>query len=131
MTELTLGDETAVVAIHEVENEAYRMGYERFSHEPSEPLDDMWFSHYQESAEWANRKAPRLRTMAGAGDRGHGTHTEHRPVITVDFPEDRPADGTVRRSFDIYDRLTTVFRRGAEDKVRGREYGATVNSLLE
>jgi len=127
MTELTNGDETAVVAIREAEEEAYRMGYERFSHEPNEPLDDMWFSRYTGSAEWANRKAPTLRCMAGAADGGHGCYQEHRPVVTVDYPEDRPADGTVRRSFDVFDRLSTLFRRGAEDKVRGREYGASLD----
>jgi len=127
MTELTPGDETAVVAVRETEEEAYRMGFERFSHEPNEPLDEAWFSHYTESAEWANSKAPTLRAMAGAGDGGHGTYQQHRPVVTVDYPEDRPADGTVRRSFDVFDRLSTLFRRGAADKVCGREYGASLD----
>jgi hypothetical protein len=87
----------------------------------------MWFAHYQESAEWANSKVPTLRCMAGAADGGRGTYKQHRPVVTVDFPDDDPADGTVRRSFDVFDRLTTLFRRGAEDKVRGREYGASLD----
>jgi len=115
-----------VVVVTEAEENAYQMGYERFTHEPNEPHDDMWFSHYTESAEWANSKLPKLRAMAGAKDSmGHGTYTEHQEVVVVEEPRDRPMSGELTDSRHIHEKLVELFRYGAEDKIDGNDPDVT------
>jgi len=113
-----------VVVEPEVKEEAYRMGYKRFDerHE-SEEIGEYWFSHYTESAEWANITRPELRAMAGAGDAGHGTYTEHRDIVVVQDPDDRPMQGTEYDSHHLHSELVKHYKNGAHDKVEGREYG--------
>jgi len=113
-----------VVVEPEAKEEAYRMGYERFEERPEdEEVDGHWFDHYTESAEWANRKLPTLRAMAGAKDTAHGTYTEHRDIVVVQNPDDRPMQGTEYDSHHLHSELVKHYKNGAHDKVEGREYG--------
>jgi hypothetical protein len=111
-----------VVVEPEVKEKAYRMAYERFNEQP-EDKDEHWFTHFSGSAEWANRKLPTLRAMAGAGDAGHGTYTEHRSIVVVQDPGDRPMQGTEYDSHHLHSELVKHCKNGAHDKVEGREYG--------
>jgi hypothetical protein len=120
-------DETIPVVVEpEAKEEAYRMGYERFTYEPNEPTDEHWFGHYTESAEWANSKLPQLRAMAGAKDHGYGTYAEHRDIVVVEYPDDRPMAGTQTNSKYVFGELVDQFRNGAYDKIEGHEYGKTL-----
>ena len=121
----TMTDNTIPVVVEpEAKEEAYRMGYKRFHERPDgEDRDEYWFSHYAESAEWADNKLPKLRAMAGAKDRGHGTYTEHRDIVVVQEPDDRPMVGIEWNSSRLFEELVDQFRNGAHDKVEGNEYG--------
>lgn len=113
---------TKVVVEPEAKERAYRMGYDRFTHEPNEPIDDMWFSHYTESAEWAHTKLPQLRCMAGYEDTmGKGTYQGSQDIVVVEYPEDRPMDGEIVESHYLFQELVEHFRMGAYDKIHGND----------
>jgi len=114
-----------VVVAPETEEKAYRMGYERFNAaDYAQEPEPYWFDNYTQSAEWANIKLPKLRAMAGAADpMGHGTYTEHRDIVVVDYPDDRPMSGEEWNSQGFHSVLVDKYRDGAHDKIHGEEYG--------
>lgn len=105
----------------EIFREARQMGFDQY--EGSEiarqtdnldELDPMLEIPPTDSARWANRTAPKLRSIAGYGDRGCGT-------VQVDREVDLERDGetiTVMSSH-IYDKLVDTYREGCLDSICG------------
>jgi hypothetical protein len=64
--------------------------------------------------------------MAGAADSGVGTYTQHREIVVVDCPDDRPMSGEKWNSSGMHGVLVDKFRDGAHDKLHGKEYGESI-----
>ena len=127
--------EIAVVKIAYVEEEAYRMGYQRFEDaelpEDAEGLESV--SHFKETAKWANTIAPRLRAMAGLQDGGHGTYQIDREVAIIKpgCEEDEPAPAELTHSRAVYqEHVAEAFDRGAYDALDGRDSNPDRGSTL-
>jgi len=114
-------NEIPVIVEPEAKENAYNMGFNRFNEPQDKEIGKEWFSHYTETAEWANSKLPDLRCMAGADDSGHGTYTQHREIVVVEYPDDRPMSGEKTNSQYLFDELVEQFRNGAYDKIEGNE----------
>jgi len=113
-------NDTKVVVLPEAKESAYNMGFNCF--EESHDVDDYWFTHYTESAEWANSKLPTLRCMAGYEDSmDRGTYHGYQEVAIVAFPDDRPMDADLVNSHYVLDELIDQFRAGAHDKLHGND----------
>jgi hypothetical protein len=117
--------DVAVVKPHYLTEKAYSMGHDEFSDVEAESAEEIQFSHFTESARWANVIAPRLRSMAGAADpTGKGTHTGHREVAAIHAgcEEDEPAEADLVSSSDLYEALVDAYRTGALDAVEDTYY---------
>lgn len=102
--------------------EAYSDAYYRFSQGEEVDEEDFQFSHFTESATWANTVAPNLRAMAGYDDEGYGTYQTPVPIVLVSEPDDEPAVGQlVEEPWHFLDELHQAYQRGAFDAATGRE----------
>lgn len=131
MTDTTdLHDPVAVVYEADALDAAYRLGTEKGPANESPPDA---YSHFTETAQYANVVAPMLRCLAGHGDAGHGTYRVRRPVVVV--PEgdgdDSPAVGEYHDSPDpVLNVVLDAFRRGFHDAHRTDPEGYDDLSLV-
>lgn len=94
------------------------MGYDEFYPlDPPEDEHDMDLSPFHSGARWANVLLPRLRSMAGFADGGHGTYQENREVAAIHpgCEEDEPAEADLVDSNYLFDRLVDAYTTGAYD----------------
>jgi hypothetical protein len=104
-------------------DQAYDMGYNEFDGMlEAESAEDFDFSHFTQYARWANHILPKLRSMSGFSDRGHGTYTEENNVVLVDEPDDEPADGLLMECHHFHEDVVDEYRRGAYDAALGEGY---------
>lgn len=102
--------------------EAYSDAYYRFSQGEEVSEEDFQFSHFTESATWANTVAPRLRSMAGYDDEGYGTYQTPVPIVLVSEPDDDPATGQLlEEPWHFLDELVESYQSGAFDAATGKE----------
>jgi hypothetical protein len=123
MTFDTSGD-VAVVKPYYATEEAYNMGYKRFSDLSGEETKDFDLAPYHGSAEYCNHVLPKLRCMAGFADPGgHGTWQGHRQVAAIrpGCEEDEPAEADLADARTLHDTLVEAFTAGAYDAVDGNE----------
>lgn len=118
-----MGEEIAVVKPYYAVEEAYNMGYSKFSGTDTDESGRVDLAPYHSTADYANNVLPRLRAMAGYADAGHGTYQEHRKVAAVDAgcEEDEPAEAELREASHIFNSLVDAFNNGAYDAIEGRE----------
>jgi hypothetical protein len=112
-------DTIAVVKPYYRIEEAYSMGHDEFSDVEADSAEEIEFSHFTESARWANIIAPDLRAMAGYADAGHGTYREGRQIAAIKpgCEEDEPAEAYLMDADSLYESLVDAYRMGAYDGV--------------
>ena len=106
VTKKEVEQELPVVNIREAENKAHTMGQD----EVGDNFDPVALSQFKESARWCNIISSKLKSLAGADH-----NTKH--AISVEEPDDLPANGEVVPVTFIYGHLVQVFDTGA----RGEE----------
>ena len=125
MTSPDRDGDVAVVKPYYLTGEAYDMGHNEFSDVDASDAEEIQFSHFTESARWANVIAPKLRAMAGARDpTGKGTYTQHREVAAIHAgcEEDEPAEADLVGSEMLYEALVDAYKTGALDAVEDTYY---------
>lgn len=108
-------DNITVVRETHALDEAWEMGYERFSGIDPELAADVDPSRITDSAAWANHIAPTLRCLAGHRDSGYGTWTEDGQIalIPVGNEDDRPTDGVVTTASEFHRSVVDTWYNGA------------------
>ena len=117
----TSGD-VAVVKPYYLLGEAYSMGHAEFEDMDAPPEEEeLDISPFKESARWANIIAPKLRSMAGYADGGHGTYQDHRQVAAIHAgcEEDEPAEADLVDASDLYSAIVEAYDTGALDGWEG------------
>jgi len=112
-----------VVNIDAAEEEAYEMGYDKFTGVAADVEGDFDLEHFRDSADYANNVLPSLRALAGHGDTGPGTYTVDREVAVIEYHqvEDLPAEGERAEAHHLLTELLEMWERGAYDAGEGRE----------
>ena len=108
---------TTPKAVNEQEaiESAYNLGYHLFEGSIVVEEDNWDFSHYTDTAEYANRVLPSLRQYAGYGEGvGPGTHTANREVLLE--TDEGSVETTAQR---VLDTLVDAFETGARDAATG------------
>ena len=117
-----MSDTIPVVELVEVLAQAKRLGWSEFP-ETFEPSDEFPMSNFRETSRWSNSIAPRLRSLAGYGDAGHGTFQLHRDVAVImeGDEDDVPAEATVMSTSMLYEDIVDAFDEGARAAMEGEE----------
>jgi len=110
-----MSDTIPVVREAKARDTAEQGGYETFADMPGEVAEDTDPQMITDSARWANHELPRLRALAGAGDRHGGTYTDHRDVALIPSgcEDDRPAVADVINSYQFSRTLVDDWFSGA------------------
>lgn len=118
----------AVIPEAEVLDEAYSMGYDRFSGagtvgEESDPFEAL--NAFKEYAQFSDNVLPSLRALSGYVDSGPGTYTVEREavVVPVGSGDDLPRDGQHIGVQFIHEKVTDSWERGAMDALEGNDRG--------
>lgn len=129
--------DAAVVKVAYAEEEAYSMGFDRFDQSlpdiDSNEDKRMAVDHFQETAQYANVVAPRLRAISGFDDGGHGTYQMNREVAEVKpgCEEDEPAPARITDARTIFNEVVIdAWHRGANDALDGRDPDVERGSVL-